>query len=66
MTSAQAGGPAVEDSDGVLVVSVWKHGPDGFLGRLTATQPGGASSETLVTSPDELLETVRTWLSTAV
>jgi hypothetical protein len=35
------------DSDGVLVVSVWLEGAEGFLGRMTATMEtadGGDSS----------------------
>jgi hypothetical protein len=50
------------DSDGVLVVSVWLEGAEGFLGRMTATNPDGGSSVVVVSSPDDLLEQVATWL----
>jgi hypothetical protein len=45
----------------VLVVSVWLHGESGFLGRLTSTGLHG-DSVTAVSSPDDLLESVRSWL----
>ena len=55
-------------SDGVLVVSVWDQGDTGFLGRITMTTiAAGTGREetavTVVTSPDELLDSVREWLS---
>jgi hypothetical protein len=49
------------ESDGVLVVSVWRHGGEGFLARLTASGPLGDSVE-VVASPDDLLASVRTWV----
>lgn len=49
-------------SDGVLVVSVWLEGSGGFLGRLTATTPEGEATVRVVSSPDELLEQVGSWL----
>lgn len=58
-----ADGEPSSDSDGVMVVSVWKQGPEGFLGRLTMTAGTSDTSVRLVTSPDELLESVREWLS---
>jgi hypothetical protein len=45
------------------VISVWNQGPDGFLGRLTTGESSTERSVTLVASPDELLESVRAWLS---
>lgn len=54
--------PASE-SDGVLVVSVWKQGPEGFLGRLTMVTDEGEPAVEVVTGPDELLDSVRTWLN---
>lgn len=50
------------DSDGVLVVSVWLEGEGGFLGRMTATTPHGGSAVVVVSSPDDLLEEIATWL----
>jgi len=50
------------DSDGVLVVSVWLEGTEGFLGRMTATTPDGGSAVVVVSSPDDLLEEIATWL----
>jgi len=50
-------------SDGVLVVSVWKQEPEGFLGRLTMVTGDGEPAVEVVTGPGELLESVRTWLS---
>lgn len=49
-------------SDGVMVLSVWQQGNEGFLGRLTATSRGGSSTVQVVASPDELLQAVREWL----
>jgi hypothetical protein len=67
VSSAQDDAGDASDSDGVLVLSVWRQGPDGFLGRLTATRPGGEEpSVTVVSSPEELLEAVRTWLATTL
>ena len=57
-----SGDQAAADSDGVLVVSVWKQGPEGFLGRLTMTAGTAERDERVVTSPDELLASVREWL----
>ena len=51
-------------SDGVLVISVWKQGPQGFLGRLTMTGDDAADSTVeVVHSPDDLLDSVRSWLA---
>ena len=51
-------------SDGVvLVVSMWKQEPEGFLGRLTMVTGDGEPAVEVVTGPGELLESVRTWLS---
>ena len=55
-------------SDGVLVVSVWDQGDTGFLGRITMTTIAADTGReetavTVVTSPDELLDSVREWLS---
>jgi hypothetical protein len=41
---------------------VWKQGPEGFLGRLTMTAGTAERDERVVTSPDELLASVREWL----
>jgi hypothetical protein len=49
-----------------MVLSVWRQGTEGFLGRLTATTPQGGSTVRVVTSPEELLEAVRTWLGSVV
>lgn len=49
-------------SDGVLVVSVWREGAEGFLGRMTATGPGGETAVVVVSSPDDLLDQVAAWL----
>lgn len=49
-------------SDGVLVVSVWLEGAEGFLGRMTATGPDGESAVVVVSSPDDLLDQVAAWL----
>lgn len=59
-------GSVSSDSDGVLVVSVWLEGPGGFLGRLTATTPDGDPAVRVVSSPDELIEQVRNWLSSLI
>lgn len=67
MTTADSAPPTAPGSDGVLVVSVWKQAPDGFLGRLTATHPGDdAPTVSVVSSPDELLEVVRAWVAEIV
>lgn len=47
----------------MLVVSVWKQGPEGFLGRLTMVTDEGEPAVEVVTGPDELLDSVRTWLN---
>jgi hypothetical protein len=59
-------GTVSSDSDGVLVVSVWLEGPGGFLGRLTATSPDGDPTVRVVSSPDELVDQVRTWLGSLI
>lgn len=67
MTSPHDAAPAAPGSDGVLVISVWKQGPDGFLGRLTGTRPGDDTpAVSVVGSPEELLDTVRIWLGEIV
>jgi len=58
---AQEGMPA-SNSDGVLVVSVWLEGAEGFLGRMTATGPDGETAVVVVSSPDDLLDQVAAWL----
>jgi hypothetical protein len=66
-TVAQGTGePVTSESDGVMVLSVWRQGAEGFLGRLTATTPQGGTTVHVVTSPEELLETVRSWLGSVV
>lgn len=60
------GEPVTSEADGVMVLSVWRQGSEGFLGRLTATTPQGGSTVRVVTSPEELLETVSTWLGSVV
>lgn len=61
MAKAQEGtGPP--HSDGVMVLSVWQQGDEGFLGRLTATTRDGTSTVQVVASPEELLRAVREWL----
>jgi hypothetical protein len=68
-TVMEAGGRArASDSDGVLVVSVWRRGDGGFLGRITmtTTDPDTGREETAVSvvdSPDNLLDSVRDWLT---
>lgn len=61
MANAQEGTVPTR-SDGVMVLSVWQQGGEGFLGRLTATTPEGTSTVQVVASPDELLRAVREWL----
>jgi hypothetical protein len=63
VTMGPRGWSVTADTDGVLVISVWKQGPEGFLGRLTATEGPEERSETVVTSPDDLLAAVRDWLA---
>jgi hypothetical protein len=63
MTTAQEGSTSSDSSDGVMVVSVWREGAEGFLGRLTATTPEGDSVVRVVSSRDELLEAVGSWLN---
>lgn len=55
-------GTLESNSDGVLVVSVWLDGAEGFLGRMTATGPDGEAAVVVVSSPDDLLEQVAAWL----
>ena len=62
MTKAQEG-TISSDSDGVMVVSVWREGVEGFLGRLTATTPDGDSTVRVVSSREELLDAVSSWLN---
>jgi hypothetical protein len=57
-----AQGVPASTSDGVLVVSVWLEGAEGFLGRMTATAPDGETTMVVVSSPDDLLEEVAAWL----
>lgn len=47
----------------MLVVSVWKQTAGAFLGRLTMSSPDGGIAVVLVTSPDQLVESVRKWVS---
>ncbi len=61
MTKAEEG-TVHTHSDGVMVLSVWQQGAEGFLGRLTATTRDGSSTVQVVASPDELLQAVREWL----
>ena len=49
-------------SDGVMVLSVWQQGAEGFLGRLTATAQDGSSTVKVVASQEELLQAIREWL----
>lgn len=53
---------SASSSDGVLVVSVWLEGAEGFLGRMTATGPDGETAVVVVSSPDDLLDQVAAWL----
>jgi len=49
-------------ADGVLVISVWgRRSRSELLGRLTMTTPEGDTTA-VVSSPEEVLESVRTWL----
>jgi len=61
MTKTQ-GGTVTTPSDGVMVLSVWQQGAEGFLGRMTATTKDGSSTVKVVASPEELLTAVREWL----
>lgn len=62
LTMERAQGLPASTSDGVLVVSVWLEGPEGFLGRMTATGPDGEAAVVVVSSPDDLLDQVAAWL----
>ena len=64
---SRAAGRAVDVSvDGaVIVISLWNQGPpNGFLARLTATTPEGVRSVDVASSPDDLLEKFRIWVTT--
>lgn len=64
IVASVAEGDTAPDSGAVMVISVWRQGPQGFLGRLTTSEPDADRAVTVVASPDELLETVRAWLGT--
>jgi hypothetical protein len=55
-------GAVTTHSDGVMVLSVWQQGTEGFLGRMTATTQDGVSTIKVVASQEELLQSVREWL----
>jgi hypothetical protein len=61
MAKAQEGEIATH-ADGVMVLSVWQQGTEGFLGRMTATTQDGVSTIKVVASQEELLQSVREWL----
>ena len=55
------------DRSATLVIRVWREGDDAFRSRLTSldTSPGAGGEELtvgLASSPDEVVEAVRSWL----
>ena len=55
------------DRSATLVIRVWREGDDAFRSRLTSldTSPGSDGEELtvgLASSPDEVVEAVRSWL----
>jgi hypothetical protein len=59
----QPGGP-VADADGVLVISVWRHGAGGaMLARITGAGTAATPDVRAVTSADQLHSALDEWLA---